>query len=78
MILRMTSTNPDGIVLSAEEVEVKDRQEASAYLAYELSSTSSDMFTHNALKEWFTSGTISNISEDVNDTSFWNVQLYDN
>lgn len=77
MILRTWSVNPDGVVLESSEIEVRDLAEASATLAYDLASSASDLFTHNALTEWFTAGKISMLSEHVNDISFWNAELLD-
>lgn len=73
MLLKMWSTNSDGVVLEEDQAEFTSRAAASAFLAVNLTETASDEFLHFALAEWFTTGKISNLSEG--NTSFWNVEM---
>lgn len=76
----MWSTDADENVIQPEDdvrITVSSRAAASAYLAEELSNSASDEFLDNALYEWFNSGKVSALPENVQKTVFWNVELID-
>jgi hypothetical protein len=75
MILRTWTENVDGVVLESNEHNVGSKVEATALLVAELYDTASDEFFEVAVKEWVTTGEIVRLSEDVNDTAFWNAQV---
>lgn len=77
MILRMWTTNFDGVILEDAKAIVRSRQEASTVLAGALFESATDEFFHDALTQWFVSGKIDVLSENVNNTEFWNVALLD-
>ena len=75
MILRMWSTDPDGVVIEEDQREFKYRAAATAFLAANLTDTASDEFLYLALAEWFSNGKITMLPEDSKSKSFWNVEF---